>query len=190
MTRRRLAATIAMALAGVLASSGAAAQSLERCNILCVPELLIEPTWTIENLAHRPRVVDSSESSPRRLPRERVFELVLAVDVPTRWRRIGFTAESIFAPGSQDNEIELELELNTGVIQPEQTGGWLSSHFDVVDQFGRPNDRATGLTRIGSISNWTPHSPCSRAHLQRSCDHWKWKARSTILPADCRAGAT
>ena len=143
MTRLRLRATTALAV--VLASSGAAAQSQERCNILCVPELLVEPTWTIENLAHRPRVVDPSGSPPRRLPRERVFELVLAVDVPTRWRRIGFTAESIFAPASKDNEVELELELNIGVIQPEQTRGWLSSHFDIVDQFGpagRLNNRA------------------------------------------------
>ena len=65
--------------------------------------------------------------------------------MPTRWRRIDFTAESIFAPASKNNESELELELNIGVIQPEQTRGWLSSHFDIVDQFGpaeRLNNRA------------------------------------------------
>jgi hypothetical protein len=146
MKRLRLGATTAMAFAVIVAlSDTASAQTQERCKVLCVPELLVEPAWTIENLAHRPRVIDGAGNEPHRLPRERVFELVLAVDVPTRWRRIGFTAESIFAPASDDNEIELELELNIGVIQSEQTRGWLSSHFDIVDQFGpaeRPNKRA------------------------------------------------
>ena len=65
--------------------------------------------------------------------------------MPTRWRRIGLTAETIFAPSSADNEIELELELNIGLLRPEQTRGWVSSHFDIVDQFGpaeRPHPRA------------------------------------------------
>ena len=73
------------------------------------------------------------------------FRPVLAVDVPTRWKRIGFTAESSFAPASTDNEIELELELNLHLVHPERTRGWLSSHFDIVDQFGpaeRANNRA------------------------------------------------
>jgi len=138
MIRLRLTAAVAVGL--LLGSSAAAAQTEEKCSFLCAPELLIEPTWTIENLAHRPRVVDASGQEPRRLPRERVFELVLAVDLPTRWRRIGFTAETSFAPASPDNEIELELELNIGLLRPEQTRGWVSSHFDVVDQFG-PNER-------------------------------------------------
>src|SRR5687767_4403332 len=129
MTRSRpwLAATMAFVL--LLVAPDARAQEQGQCKILCAPELLIEPTWTIENLAHRPRVADAEGSERRRLPRERVFELVLAVDVPTRWRRIGFTAETIFAPASNDNEIELELEFNIGLLQPEQTQGWVSSHF-------------------------------------------------------------
>lgn len=136
------AAAVAVVL--LLAAGEARAQEQSECRILCAPELLVEPTWTIENLAHRPRVVDAQGQEARRLPRERVFELVLAVDVPTRWRRIGLTAETIFAPASSDNEIELELELNIGLIQPEQTRGWVSSHFDIVDQFGpaeRPQNR-------------------------------------------------
>ena len=123
----------------------ASAQSEERCQLVCAPELLIEPTWTIENLGRQPRVVESPGSEPRRLSREGVFELVVAIDVPTRWRRVGFTGEMILAPTSTDNEVELEFELNLGLIQPEQTRGWVSSHFDIVDQFGpaeRPHDRA------------------------------------------------
>jgi hypothetical protein len=141
--RQRFAAATVLVL--VLAAGEARAQEQEPCRLLCAPELLVEPTWTVENLAHRPRVVDAEGREARRLPRERVFELVLAVDVPTRWRRIGLTAETIFAPASSDNEVELELELNIVLIQPEQTRGWVSSHFDIVDQFGpaeRPHPRA------------------------------------------------
>jgi len=137
-------ATLA-ALGFLLAAGDVRGEEPQGCNILCTPEWLIEPTWTIENLAHRPRVIGPEGTGVRRLSRERVFELVLAVDVPTRWRRIGLTAETIFAPASTDNEIELELELNVYLIQPEQTGGWVSSHFDIVDQFGpaeRPHNRA------------------------------------------------
>ena len=122
----------------------ASAQPREECRILCAPEVLVEPTWTIENLAHRPRVVDASGLEPRRLPREGVFELVLAVDVPTRWRRVGLTGEAILSPTSVNDEVDLELELNLGLIEPEQTGGWIGSHFDIVDQFGpaeRPHPR-------------------------------------------------
>ena len=94
---------------------------------------------------------------------EAVFELVLAVSIPTRIPRVGFTFETIFIPsGDTDsnpftgttadelgrtslrgNEIEVELELNLSVLQPEQTGGWVESHFDVVDKISaaeRPGD--------------------------------------------------
>jgi hypothetical protein len=142
-TRGRHAAAAILAL---LAAAGDAwAQAPAKCTLLCAPELLIEPTWTIENLAHRPRITEAERIEPRRLPRERVFELVLAIDVPTRWRRIGLTAEAIFAPASTNNDVELELEFNIGLIQPEQTRGWVSSHVDIVDQFGpaeRPHTRA------------------------------------------------
>jgi hypothetical protein len=144
MTHARWSLAPITALGVLLAASGAWAQQ-ERCNVFCVPELLVEPTWTIENLAHRPQVIDAEARDARRLPRERVFELVLAIDVPTRWRRIGFTAETIFAPASNDNQVELELEFNVGLLQSEQTRGWVSSHFDIVDQFGpaeRPGKRA------------------------------------------------
>ena len=41
------------------------------------------------------------------------------------------------------NEIEVELELNLGILEPEQTGGWIESHFDIVDKISaakRPSD--------------------------------------------------
>lgn len=145
MTSARASRASVWTLGILLVASAVQAQTEEACKVLCAPTLLVEPTWTIENLAHRPRVIDEDGRTVRRLPRERVFELVLAVDVPTRWRRVGFTAETIFAPASSDNEIELELEFNIGLLHHEQTGGWVSSHVDIVDQFGpaeRPHTRA------------------------------------------------
>ena len=142
----RTCSCLFLALFSVATSAiDASAQPSEKCRVLCAPELLFEPTWTIENLAHRPRVVTAAGDQPERVPRERVFELVLAVDVPTRWRRIGLTGEAIFSPTSTDNQVELELELNLMLIHPEQTRGWISSHFDIVDQFGpaeRPQRRS------------------------------------------------
>jgi hypothetical protein len=131
----------------------AAAQSGPRCVVLCSPELKIEPTWTVENLASRPRVV--SEGKVARVSRDTIFELIFALDVPTTIPRIGVTLEAIFIPfGStgihpftgvsagdagradiRDNGLEVEAELNIDLFGAEQTGGWVSSHVDIVDQF-------------------------------------------------------
>jgi len=141
--RRPRAIGAALVLGSLMLTADARAQAPEPCNVLCSPELLLEPTWTLDNLAQRPRVV-TDDGQQVRLPRESVFELVLALDVPTRWRRIGLTVESIFAPASDANAVEVELELNVHLLHQEQTHGWVSSHFDVVDQFGpaaRPHDR-------------------------------------------------
>jgi hypothetical protein len=126
-------------------ASDISAQSPSPCRIVCAPQVLVEPTWTFGNLANRPRVIESLGAQPRRLPRERVFELVLAVDIPTRWTRVGLAGEAILSPTSDANEVELEFELKLHLIKSDQTGGWMSSHFDVVDQFSpaeRPASRA------------------------------------------------
>lgn len=130
-----LAATAIVAAVLGGSASAAAAQGQPSCRVLCAPTLLLEPTWTVERLARRPKVIDAAGSISR-LPRQSVFELVVAVDVPTRLRRIGVTAESIFSPASTDNEVELEFELNLALLHKEQTRGWVSSHLDIVDQFG------------------------------------------------------
>ncbi|SUZ61719.1 uncharacterized protein METZ01_LOCUS14573, partial [marine metagenome] len=67
--------------------------------------------------------------------RETVFELLFAVGVPTQIPRVGLTFEAGWAAFSDDNLVELELELNLHLIESDQTGGWLSSHFDIVDKF-------------------------------------------------------
>jgi hypothetical protein len=123
------------------------------CTILCVPELKIEPTFTIEHLAQRPRI--EADGDVERAARETVFELIFAVDIPTEIPRIGVTVEAIVIPFGEtsvhpftgasaaaagrssirDNGIEIESELNIALFEEEQTGGWVSSHFDIVDKF-------------------------------------------------------
>jgi hypothetical protein len=157
-----------MCLTGIFAPLPVAAQSTS-CRILCTPELKVEPTITIENLFRAPtietledgRVVESTRAS-----RETVFELIFALDIPTQIPRIGLTLEAIFVPfgntdenpftgvpasalpgGSiRDNGIEIESELNIGLFDTEQTRGWVSSHFDVVDKFSPAAEpRATSV---------------------------------------------
>ena len=109
--------------------------------MLCAPELKIEPTWTIENLGARPKVeIDGQEE---RAARESVFELIVALDVPTTIPRVGLTLEAILIPFGgtsvhpftgataaesgrdeiRDNGIEIEAELNIDLFGTEQTGG-------------------------------------------------------------------
>jgi hypothetical protein len=123
------------------------------CMILCAPELKIEPTFTIEHLAQRHRI--EVDGAVERVSRERTFELIFALDIPTEIPRLGFTLEAILIPfgdtavhpftgvpasgaGRQsirDNGIEIESELNIELFDTDQTAGWVSSHFDIVDKF-------------------------------------------------------
>ena len=137
----------------LLLPTPAAAQDEPRCAFLCAPELKIEPTWTIENLGARPRV--EIDGHVERAARETVFELIFALDVPTTIPRVGLTLEAIFVPFGgtsvhpftgataaeagrnqiRDNGIEIETELNFHLFGTEQTGGWVSSHVDILDKF-------------------------------------------------------
>jgi hypothetical protein len=115
------------------------------CRFICNVEFLVEPTFTIENLSNRHRVT-TSDGVTSRVNREGVFEIVLAVDMATRVPRLGFTIEAIASPFSDDNAVELEFEANFHWLTEPLTGGWVTSHFDVIDQFSpaeRPDsDRA------------------------------------------------
>lgn len=123
------------------------------CRILCAPELKVEPTVTLENPGGGPRV--EVDGQVERAAAETVFELIFALDVPTTIPRVGFTLEAIFVPTGEtdvhpftgtsaseagrmsirDNGIEIETELNIDLFDTDQTGGWVSSHFDIVDKF-------------------------------------------------------
>jgi hypothetical protein len=135
------------------APANAQNQQARPCTILCAPELKIEPTFTVEHLAQRPRI--EADGMVERAARETVFELIFALDIPTELPRIGVTLEAILipfgetsvhpftgTPGSaagrssiRDNGIEIESELNIQLFDEEETGGWVSSHFDIVDKF-------------------------------------------------------
>jgi hypothetical protein len=133
-----LAGTIVFAVAEVTAQQGQSS-----CRLLCAPEFNVEPTITTTNLFGSPRVeIDSGQPTPER--RETEFEVILSMDLPTRLSWFGFTVEAIFLPFERDSTPELEFETNFTWLPSERTGGWLSSHFDIVDKFSeaeRPSDR-------------------------------------------------
>jgi hypothetical protein len=124
------------------------AQEHDQCTFLCAPELKIEPTFTIENLFNPARVEtieDGVAVQTMRQGRDRVFELVVVADVPTEIPRVGFAFEAIFSPFRDETEVELELELNLAWLESEQTGGWVESHFDIIDKFS-PAERPTDMS--------------------------------------------
>ena len=154
MTRSALRASVAAgAVALWLVPTPAASQQAPRCAFVCAPELKIEPTVTIENLGRRHRV--EADGRVERAARDRVFELIFALDIPTEIPRVGLTLEAIFLPFGgtsvnpftgvtaaelgrsdiRDNGIEIEAELNLDLFSDDQTGGWISSHVDLVDKF-------------------------------------------------------
>lgn len=140
-------------LAGMAWIAPAAEAQEEACRILCVPDLKLEPTITFENLGDRARVEVGGVT--QETEGETIFEIILAVGIPTTIPRVGITLEAIFAPFKgtdehpftgetaqdlgrdevRDNLPEIEAELNIDVLTEEQTGGWISSHFDMIDKF-------------------------------------------------------
>ena len=157
--RRAAAGGIVASIAILILGESATLSAQGRpCRVLCAPELKIEPTFTIENLVAAPTVdiLENGVAIERgRESRELVFELIFALDVPTAIPRLGLTFEAIFKPFGvtdvnpftgtsaaaigrtdiRDNGLEIETELNFSLFDVEQTGGWISSHVDVVDQF-------------------------------------------------------
>ena len=114
----------AIALVSFVLTATPAFSQTSTCKALCEPTLLVEPTITWEKDAT-------------------VFETIVALDLSTPIPRVGVTLEAITKPFSDENEVELESELKLYWLEGEQTGGWLSSHFDIVDKFSpakRPTD--------------------------------------------------
>lgn len=123
------------------ARAQAAAPEPEPCRFICELAWKFEPTFTVENLANRHRVA-ADDGSTELAERERVFEIVLALDLETKVPWLGFTVEAITAPFSDGNEVELEFESNFHWLTESMTRGWVTSHFDVVDKLSpaeRPN---------------------------------------------------
>ncbi len=135
-----LLSPVVLLLLGVLP---APAQQTTPCRVLCAPEFKVEPTITFTNLFGSPRTLTDDETLTRE-PREIEFELILSLGLPTRLTWLDFTVEAIFLPFDADSTPELEFETNFVWLAAQRTGGWLSSHVDVVDKFSpaeRPADR-------------------------------------------------
>ena len=98
------------------------------------------------------------------------------MDIPTTTiPRIGTTFEASFAPFADDNDVDFEVELNINLFGTEQTGGWVSSHFDIVDETTRPRPLTRrGRPRTSSESNGTLRSTCSAACPRvTGCGTWR-----------------
>jgi hypothetical protein len=162
--------------AGVRAQGGDPA-----CRFLCTPAFKVEPTMTVTNLFASPRVQGEHEQ-PAREHREREFEVILSVDLPTRVSWLGFTVEAIFLPFNRESTPELEFETNFIWLRGARTRGWLSSHVDVVDKFSpaeRPGDRRAYTHKLNleldtsvAIFNWLPEARwLRRLELEGSLDY-------------------
>jgi hypothetical protein len=165
------------------APHGAEAQE-PKCFVLCEPDLKVEPTFTWENLFKAPRVAETDDQGNtivQRAPRERVFETVIALGVPTTIPRTSFTFEVIVKPFVRGASPELETELNLHWLRSEDTGGWVSSHFDIIDKYspgGRPHnaDRYTHklnleLDTAVPFLKWTKKPWLSDIEIEGSLDY-------------------
>lgn len=175
--RRLLSASLLL-----LAALPAHAQDPTPCRFLCSPEFKVEPTITFEPLFNSPRIVEDDGGPPVRDRRETDFELVLSVGLPTRMSWLDFTIEAIFLPFDRDSTPDLEFETNLVWLPASRTRGWLTSHFDVVDQFSpaeRPEDRRAYTHKLNfeldtsvAVFNWLPEGRWLRGvELEGSLDY-------------------
>jgi hypothetical protein len=149
--------------------------------VLCTPEFKVEPTVTFTNLFGSPRTI-ADDGTLIREPSETEFELILSLGLPTRLSWLDFTVEAIFLPFNADSTPELEFETNFVWLPAQRTGGWLSSHFDVVDKFSpaeRPSDRRAYTHKLNleldtsvAIFNWLKEGRWLRGvELEGSLDY-------------------
>ena len=162
-------------------SSQAVAQDAPPCRVLCTPKFKIEPTITVTNLFGSPRLVNEQGETTRER-RETEFEVILSLGLPTRASWLEFTVEAIFLPFDRHSTPELEFETNFMWLPAARTGGWVSSHFDVVDKFSaanRPTDRRAYTHKLNleldtsvSLFKWLPEGRWLRGvELEGSLDY-------------------
>jgi hypothetical protein len=154
------------------------------CFFLCPPGLKVEPTFTWENIVRTPRIAETDDRGNtlvQKPARERVFETVIALDIPTTVPRMGFTFETIVKPFVKGTSPELETELNLHWLRSEDTNGWVGSHFDIIDKYSpgaRPNtlDRYTHklnfeLDTAVPFLKWTEKRWLSEIEIETSIDY-------------------
>lgn len=173
--------TALLSLALLAGAAPGWAQEPRPCRILCTPEFNVEPTITFADLFGSPRIVQDDGSVTRE--REKAaLELILSLGLPTRVPWLEFTVEAIVLPFDRDSTPELELETNFLWLRAERTGGWVSSHVDLVDKFSpaeRPTDRRAYTHKLNleldtslSIFNWLPEGRWLRGvELEGSLDY-------------------
>lgn len=165
----------------VVAATSAWAQEPAPCRVLCSPEFKVEPTITFTNVFGSSRIM-SDDGTVTRESRETEFELILSLGLPTRVSWLEFTVEAIFLPFDQDSTPELEFESNFIWLPSSRTGGWITSHFDVVDKFSaaeRPTDRRAYTHKLNfeldtsvAVFNWLPEGRWLRGvELEGSLDY-------------------
>lgn len=165
----------------LLWSGPVAAQQSSPCRFLCAPMFKVEPTVTFGNLFGSPRIQDDTGTITRE-PRDTSFEVILALGLPTSASWLEFTVEGIFLPFDRESTPELEFETNLMWLPAERTGGWVSSHFDIVDKFSaaeRPTDRRAYTHKLNleldtsvAVFNWLPEGRWLRGvELEGSLDY-------------------
>ena len=123
-------------------------------------------------------------------------------DIPTEIPRVGFTFETIFTPFApqsepsasgdtgqelartsiRENSPQVEIELNLELFRPDDTGGWVGSHFDIVDKISpaeRPQDTSSYTHKLNFeldtavlVFNWLPDGNWLRnMELEGSLDY-------------------
>jgi len=156
----------------------------DKCFVLCAPDLKIEPTFTWENLFKSPRIATTDGAGNtvvERTKRARIFETVFAVGIPTTIPRTSFTVEAIVKPFVKGSSPELEAELNLHWLRSDDTKGWISSHFDIIDKYspgGLPHnsDRYTHklnfeLDTAVAFLKWTRKPWLSDIEIEGSLDY-------------------
>jgi hypothetical protein len=167
-----------LASAMVLAAAGARAE--ESCRVLCAPKLEVEPTLTLGPLFGAAIVEEDGRQTRER--RETELEIILSLGLATPIPWLEFTLESIFLPFDSESTPELEFEANFIWLPSHRTGGWVSSHFDVVDKFSsaeRPADTRAYTHKLDleldtsvSLFRWLPEGKWLReVELEGSLDY-------------------
>ena len=151
------------------------------CRVLCAPELKVEPTITLTNLFGSPRTI-ADDGALTRERRETEFELILSLGLATRLSWLAFTGEAIVQPFDAESTPELEFEANFVWLPAQRTGGWFSSHVDVVDKLSpgeRPDDRRAYTHKLNfeldtsvAVFNWLSEGRWLRGvELEGSLDY-------------------
>ena len=174
-------ARLAFMVCVLLIAAHAGAQEPTPCRVFCAPEFHVEPTITFTNVFGSPRILPDGSAATRE-SRETEFEIIMSLGLPTRISWLEFTVEAIFLPFDREGTPELEFETNFVWLPAARTGGWVSSHFDVVDKFSsaeRPTDSRAYTHKLDfeldtslAIFNWLAEGRWLRGvELEGSLDY-------------------